>query len=114
MHIQPFGDKALLVSFEKKIDPEINQQVINLYHTLKASAKFTFLTPAYCSLTVGIDRSRFTINEATELIKELASQPLPINRFMLENLQFLFAMKVILHQTCMRFLKSQGSTRKKS
>lgn len=79
MHIQPFGDKALLVSFEKKIDPEINQQVINLYHTLKASAKFTFLTPAYCSLTVGIDRSRFTINEATELIKELASQP-PTNQ----------------------------------
>lgn len=79
MNIQPFGDKALLVTFEKKIDPEINQQVINLYHTLKASGNFTFLTPAYCSLTVGIDRTLYTISEATELINELASHP-PTNQ----------------------------------
>jgi len=76
MKIQPFGDKALLVTFEKKIDPEINQQVISLYHTLKASGKFTFLTPAYCSLTVGIDRTQYAISEATELINDLASHPL--------------------------------------
>lgn len=79
MKIQPFGDRALLVSFEKKIDPEVNQRVINLYHTLKASESFTFLTPAYCSLTVGIDRTKYTINEATELIRELASHP-PTNQ----------------------------------
>lgn len=79
MHIQPFGDRALLVSFEKKIDPEINQKVISLYHTLKASELFTFLTPAYCSLTVGINRSEFSISDAIELIKKLANQP-PTNQ----------------------------------
>lgn len=79
MKIQPFGDKALLVSFEKRIDPEINQQVIDLYHTLKASGHFTFLTPAYCSLTVGIDRTLYTISEGTELIRKLASCP-PTNQ----------------------------------
>ena len=79
MKIQPFGDRALLISFEKRIDPEINQEVINLYHTLKASGHFTFLTPAYCSLTVGIDRTQYTISEATELIRELAQHP-PTNQ----------------------------------
>lgn len=73
MKIQPFGDCALLISFEKRIDEVINQEVIRLYHTLKNSGYFTFLTPAYCSLTVGIDRSKFTISEANELIKSLAS-----------------------------------------
>ncbi|WP_420386158.1 5-oxoprolinase subunit PxpB [Roseivirga sp.] len=79
MDVKPFGDKALLISFEKKIDPEVNQMVINLYHTLKASRSFTFLTPAYCSLTVGIDRTRFTMTEATELIRDLATHP-PTNQ----------------------------------
>lgn len=80
MKIQPFGDRALLISFEKKIDAAINQEVINLYQILKESQKFTFLTPAYCSLTVGIDRTQFTISEATELVRSLSTTKIAKNK----------------------------------
>ena len=80
MKIQPFGDRALIISFEKKIDEAINQEVIHFYHILKNSGQFTFLTPAYCSLTVGIDRTKFTISEATECIRSLANSDKSIQR----------------------------------
>lgn len=74
MRIQPFGEQALLVSFGDEISDVVNDQVINLYHSLKLSEQFTFLVPSYASLTVGIDRTKFTIQEATLKVQELSRQ----------------------------------------
>jgi inhibitor of KinA len=52
-----FGDRALLINFEQKIDPGINAAVIALEQAIEAAAipGITFCIPAYCSLTVGYD-----------------------------------------------------------
>lgn len=64
MKIQPFGDTALLITFEKVIEEEVNQKVINLYRSLKGKKGFDYLIPAYNSLTIGIDKSIWTLQEA--------------------------------------------------
>ncbi|MEC7755874.1 5-oxoprolinase subunit PxpB [Roseivirga sp. UBA1976] len=71
MKIRPFGESALLVSLENTIDPVVNERIVRFYRKLKSSGEFTFLTPAYCSLTVGFDRTKFTIAQATEHVKTL-------------------------------------------
>ena len=52
MNIIRFGESALLVNFEQRIDEEINAQVILLYNLLKEVEGIESLIPAYCSLTV--------------------------------------------------------------
>lgn len=53
----PYGDSALLINFEQKIDEEINQNVMALHHALEVAGieGITFLIPAYCSITIGFD-----------------------------------------------------------
>ena len=53
---KPFGDQALLINFEQKIDSSINDSVIELVSKIQKASiiGITFLTPAYCSLTVGL------------------------------------------------------------
>jgi len=55
MTFHPFGDSALLINFEQKIDTHINQKVIGLAQKIQSSnwQEIIFLTPAYCSLTIG-------------------------------------------------------------
>ena len=55
MTILPYGDQAILVNFEQKIDPQINAKVHRLYELIKDEnwPGITFATPAYCSLTIG-------------------------------------------------------------
>ena len=51
----PFGDCALLLQWEQRIDPVINAQVTQL-STLIEKAKIKgvqYRLPAYCSLTIG-------------------------------------------------------------
>lgn len=70
MKIQPFGDSALLITFEKVIDITVNQKVINLYLTLKAKVGFDYLIPAYNSLTVGVDRSIWSLSDAISEVRK--------------------------------------------
>lgn len=53
--IKIYGDQALLINFEQKIDPAINAAVIGLKNAIEQAKieGITFLIPAYCSLTVG-------------------------------------------------------------
>lgn len=74
MKIQPFGEDALLLSLENEISPKVNDEVIEIYKILKDTGKFNFLTPAYSSLTIGIDRTQFTHEEATQLIMKLSGK----------------------------------------
>jgi inhibitor of KinA len=72
MKILAFGDSALLVNFEQKIDEAINQEVLDLAATLKAFPEVTYLIPAYCSLTVGFDASFNNFTEMSDLIENSA------------------------------------------
>lgn len=53
--IIPFGDRALLINFEQRIDRNIHQQVLALHHALEKTEGIRFMIPAYCSLTIAFD-----------------------------------------------------------
>ncbi len=74
MTFHPFGDSALLINFEQKIEEAINAKVIALAEAIEAAAipGLTFLTPAYCSLTVGYDPLKIGFGEFCQKIKPLA------------------------------------------
>jgi len=86
MTVMPFGDSSLLINFEQKIDPGINAKVMALYQKLQ-DAKLpgiSFLTPAYCSLTLGFDQYKtnyqFLKKQITELGNQLADTNQTSNR----------------------------------
>ncbi|WP_422356320.1 5-oxoprolinase subunit PxpB [Roseivirga pacifica] len=74
MKLQPYGDSALLVSFEKRIDPAISQQVIALHKALKDHAGITFSIPAYQSLTLGFNSTYLNYNGLEKLVKATFDQ----------------------------------------
>ena len=75
MQFHAYGDSALLINFDQKIDPEINLAVVALKDAIE---KFTipgvtFCIPAYCSLTVGYNPSVLHYDELCEQINALTS-----------------------------------------
>lgn len=64
IQIEPYGDQALLVNFEQKIDPAINRRVVVLSEAI-IQARIPGVRaciPAYCSLTIcyQIDQVRYS------------------------------------------------------
>ena len=55
LSIHPYGDTALLVNFEQKIDRSIHQEVLILDKALSGTKGIRYMIPAYCSLTVVFD-----------------------------------------------------------
>ncbi|HLF64607.1 MAG TPA: 5-oxoprolinase subunit PxpB [Saprospiraceae bacterium] len=53
--ITPFGDTALLINFEQRIDRDIHHQVLAMQDALMGIAGIRYMIPAYCSLTVAFD-----------------------------------------------------------
>ncbi|WP_323758144.1 5-oxoprolinase subunit PxpB [Roseivirga sp.] len=87
MKIVPFGDSALLVNFEQKIDETINNQVLSLYKQLQKVKEVTFLIPAYCSLTVGFGEQtslKALSKQIEELNKKSQSTDLNLNPRLIE------------------------------
>ena len=70
MNILPFGDRALLVNFEQKIDPAINARIVDLAQKVERIAKkgVLFTTPSYCSLVVGFNPEMTTFTEMEKMI----------------------------------------------
>lgn len=73
MICQKFGDKAVLVNFDQKIDPEVNLKVIRLYTQLEKSKVkgIAYFIPAYCSLTIGYDPSLVAYEKMVSLIHSI-------------------------------------------
>jgi len=69
-----FGENALLLNFEQKIEEAVHQQVIELSTAIKLAnlPSVTFTIPAYCSLTVGYDASVMDYDTICLLIENLA------------------------------------------
>jgi len=76
MRIMPFGDSALLVNFEQRIDLKVNLKVNALYKFIKKVnlKEVTYLIPAYCSLTIGFDFNKINHQVLEVKLRELTNQ----------------------------------------
>ena len=76
MNILPYGDQAVLVNFEEKIDIEINQKVHQLHQEILSENidGITFCIPAYCSLTIGFDKQVVRFDALQKIITQLESK----------------------------------------
>lgn len=78
--IIPYGNRAILINFDQRIDPEINQAVIQLSQAIEAAdwPGVQYLIPAYCSLTLAYDPSLTTyttLKKAIEALQEVSLVP---------------------------------------
>ncbi|MFK7983339.1 MAG: 5-oxoprolinase subunit PxpB [Saprospiraceae bacterium] len=76
--IKLYGDQAILINFEQKIDPAINAAVIALKNAIEAAAisGITFMIPAYCSLTIGYNPAIIEYKILVKVIEQIiATQP---------------------------------------
>ena len=73
MTYQAYGDSAILINAEQKIDLEINASILHLKQTIESSdlPGVTFCIPAYCSLTLGYDPSLIHFEALCNKIKAL-------------------------------------------
>lgn len=71
MKVLPYGDQALLVRFQEKIDQTINQKVLMLYELIKRENWVKYLIPSYQSLTVGIQTDIISLNKAIAIIENI-------------------------------------------
>ena len=73
----PLGDRALLVNFEQKIDPDIHSQVMDLSAKVEEASVdgVTFTLPAYCSVTIGFDPKKVSYLDLKPTIISLLKQP---------------------------------------
>lgn len=71
-NIQTYGDRALLVNFEQKIEAEVNEEVIALNEWILAEKLqgLSYTVPAYCSLTLAYDP---TVIEQEVLIEKISA-----------------------------------------
>ena len=80
--ILPYGDQALLINFEQKIDPAINATVIDLQQWIEAAKieGIQFMIPAYCSLTIGFDQKVIDQKVLITVIRQLAFEAVNTNK----------------------------------
>ncbi len=75
MTILPFGDSAMLINFEQKIDATINERTVALSNAIVSSpiAGVSFCIPAYCSITLGYSPDLIHFKTLEEKIYHLNS-----------------------------------------
>ncbi len=73
--IKLYGDQAILINFEQKIDPAINAAVIALKNAIEAAtiSGITFMIPAYCSLTIGYNPAVIEYEILVKVIEQVAT-----------------------------------------
>lgn len=71
MIMLPYGDSALLINLDQRIDELVNAQVISLDEAISHLPEVNYTIPAYCSLTVGFNPELIDFNTLKELIVTL-------------------------------------------
>lgn len=79
--ILPYGDRALLINFEQKIDPLINDVVVALKNAIEQAKidGITYFIPAYCSLTIGYKPEQITYPILAKVIEQIGANDLLAN-----------------------------------
>ncbi len=74
MKFHSYGDSAVLINFEQKIDPQVNAKVITLKNVLGKGAIKGLVNciPAYCSITATYNPLEISYNEICDQIEALA------------------------------------------
>jgi inhibitor of KinA len=82
MKIVPASDSSILVEFGDRIDPEIQDQVLGLFHALRAldDPRIQNLHPGYVSLLVDFDPLALSHQDVLALIESLRSNRAPAGR----------------------------------
>jgi len=73
--IQEFGDGALLINFEQKIDAQIHHLVKSYFHLINDLTEVTYQIPAYCSITVVFDEYQTSFQQLKTKIEKLELPP---------------------------------------
>ena len=73
MTITPYGDSAILINFEQRIDEKINAEVIAMSNaiTSELAEDVKFCIPAYCSITIGFDPVQIKYKDIVDKINSL-------------------------------------------
>lgn len=71
--IQPYGDTALLVSFEQKISRETHAQVMLLQQRLSGYPGIRYMIPAFCSLTIVYNTAIYTAKTLEEVVQRFSA-----------------------------------------
>ena len=91
--IKLYGDQAILINFEQKIDPAINAAVIALKNAIEQAKieGITFMIPAYCSLTIGYNQEIIEYKILVKVIEQIATNQLKVstNNQILKEARFL-------------------------
>lgn len=88
MKFHPYGDSAVLINFEQRIDPAVNAKVIALSNAL-GNAEIKGLInciPAYCSITATYNPLKISYNELCKLIEKLAEKSSELTNIKSRNL----------------------------
>lgn len=75
MIILPYGDNALLINLDQRIDEVVNAQIISLNEAITHLSGVIYTIPAYCSLTVGFNSALTSFTELKEIISTLNLKP---------------------------------------
>lgn len=76
--IKLYGDQAILINFEQKIDPAINAAVVALKNAIEAATitGIIFMIPAYCSLTIGYNPAVIEYEILVKVVEQIAANAL--------------------------------------
>ncbi len=75
MNIQAYGDSALLINFEQKIDVKIHNLVKSYFNSIKDIEGISYQIPAYCSITVVFDKEITDYESLKSKIEKLEIEP---------------------------------------
>lgn len=75
MNIQAYGDSALLINFEQKIDTEIHNLVKGYFNPIRDIEGVLYQIPAYCSITVVFNKEITDYDSLKSQIEKLEIKP---------------------------------------
>jgi inhibitor of KinA len=69
--IKPYGNSALLINFEQRINAEIHDLVKGYFNTISKLDEVIYQIPAYCSITVVFDEQKSDFESLKSKIEKL-------------------------------------------
>lgn len=75
INIIPYGNSALLLNFEQKIDADIHNLVKAYFNSISGFSEISYQIPAYCSITVVFNSNETDFESLKSKIEKLKIKP---------------------------------------